>query len=177
MHRLMMVLGATAACALVASPAVAQTAEFRIAIVDSRAILGEAPGAAEAQAAFERDLARFQSELQQLEEELQSMVTRFQQQQAVMSAEARQREENAILQKQQELQTRVAELENEASQRQAELVGPIMERVSAAIEEFRRENGYALILDIAAGSIIAADPSLDVTEQVIARLRNTASNQ
>jgi len=176
MHRLVTVLAATAAFALAALPVAAQTPEFRIAILDSRALLAEAPGAEEAQAAFEADLARYQSELQQLETELTEMITQYEQQQAVMAAEARQSRQNAILQKQQQFEARAVELENQANQRQAELVGPIMDRISSVIEEFRRENGYALIIDIASGSILAADSALDVTAQVLTRLRNTASN-
>jgi len=177
MLRLLTVLAATAAIASAASPAAAQTPEFKIAILDSRVLIASAPGAQEAQAAFEADLGRYQAELQTLENELTQMIMQYDQQQAVLAADARQRQQDAIADKQRQLETRAMELENQASQRQAELVGPIMDRISNAIEEVRRELGYALVLDVAAGVVVAADPAIDITEQVVARMTRTASNQ
>jgi Skp family chaperone for outer membrane proteins len=43
------------------------------------------------------------------------------------------------------------------------------------IEDVRREGNYALIFDTAAGAIITADPGLDLTDQVLERLRTTAA--
>ena len=57
------------------------------------------------------------------------------------------------------------------SQRQAELVQPVMDLINQVIDAIRSEGDYALIFDVSAGSIIAADPSLDLTEEVIRRLR------
>jgi Skp family chaperone for outer membrane proteins len=45
-----------------------------------------------------------------------------------------------------------------------------MDKVTAVIEKMREEGNYSLILDVAAGSIISADPSLDLTQEVIRRL-------
>ena len=50
-----------------------------------------------------------------------------------------------------------------------------MDRISDVIEQIREEGNYALILDVAAGSIISADPSLDLTEEVIRRLQADAT--
>jgi Skp family chaperone for outer membrane proteins len=49
-----------------------------------------------------------------------------------------------------------------------------MDKVNAVIEKMREEGSYALILDVAAGSIISADPSLDLTQEVIRRLKAEA---
>ena len=64
------------------------------------------------------------------------------------------------------------ELEQTAQQREAELVRPIMEQINKIIEQLRTENGYSFILDAGsqAGVVVAADSSLDVTDQVIKRL-------
>jgi Skp family chaperone for outer membrane proteins len=48
---------------------------------------------------------------------------------------------------------------------------PIMARVNDAISAMREEGGYALILDAAQGTIVAADPALDLTAQILERLR------
>ena len=50
-----------------------------------------------------------------------------------------------------------------------------MDQITQVIETIREEGNYALILDVAAGSIISADPSLDLTQEVIRRLQTNAS--
>ena len=51
-----------------------------------------------------------------------------------------------------------------------------MDRITEVIEAIREEGNYALILDVAAGSIISADPALDLTQQVITRLQTAATS-
>ena len=49
---------------------------------------------------------------------------------------------------------------------------PIMDNVRKALDDLRVEGGYSFIFDVANSSfIVAADKNLDVTEQVIAKLR------
>lgn len=148
---------------------------MKIGFVDTRRLMTEAPGAQEARQAMEQDMVKFQSELQQLEDSLKAMITNYEQRAVVLSPEARQQQEEAIRQKQRAYQQRAGELEDQAGRRQAELFEPIMARISQAINEVRAEGGYAVILDAAAGGIVAADPSLDLTEQVLTRLKAMAT--
>jgi len=166
-----------AAAALVAgvTPAMAQSAP-KWAYIDSRRILAEAPGMREARQEFERDMQRFQAELQKLEEELGRMIADYEKQQSMLAAQERQQRQAAIQQKEIELQQQAMQYERQAQERQQELVGPIMQRIETVINEIRQQGGYALIFDRASGAIIAADPALDLTDQVLARLRAMASN-
>jgi Skp family chaperone for outer membrane proteins len=49
-----------------------------------------------------------------------------------------------------------------------------MDSINTVIETIREEGAYSLILDVAAGSIVAADPALDLTPVVIERLQSSA---
>jgi len=158
--------------ALVAGTAEAQT--LKIGYINSQEILASAPGAREAQAAFERDMQGFNAEAQQLQDELQRMQQQLQQQELTLSPEAKRNRQQQIAQKAQEAQDKMAELDQKASGRRAELVQPIMDKITAVIEAMREEGNYALILDVAAGSIISADPSLDLTQEVLRRLQAAA---
>jgi outer membrane protein len=146
----------------------------RLGYIDSQRILVEAPGTTEAQRAFEQDMERFRTELERMEDELETLQDNFERQQGTLSAAVRQERQQEMQQKFIEYQQRRMELEETAQQRQAELVGPIMQRVMEVIEDVRREGNYALIFDTAAGAIITADPGLDLTDQVLERLRTTA---
>lgn len=155
-------------------PAAAQTSGG-FAYIDSQRILAEAPGSTDAQRAFEEDMARYQGELEQLAVQLDSLQANFNRQQATLTATVREQRQQEIQEKFAEYQRRSAELEQTAQQRQAELVGPIMQRISEVIEQIRTEGNYAMIFDTATGALITADPQLDLTEQVLERLRQTAS--
>jgi len=159
--------------ALVAGTAEAQT--LKIGYINSQEILASAPGAREAQTAFEQDMQGFNAEAQQLQDELTRMQQQLQQQELTLSPEAKRNRQQQIAQKAQEAQDKMAELDQRAAGRRAELVQPIMDQITAVIETMREEGNYALILDVAAGSVISADPSLDLTQEVLRRLQAAAS--
>lgn len=148
----------------------AEAQEARFGYINSQRIMAEAPGTSEAQTAFEQDMAQYRTELEQLENQLESLQDDFDRQQATLSATARQERQQQIQETFIQYQQRRVELEEQAQRRQAELVGPIMERVSQVIEAIRAEGNYAMIFDASAGVLITADPSLDLTDQVLARL-------
>ncbi len=165
-----------AALAVFALPAAAQQAKpLKIAYINSQKIIAEAPGAKEAQAAFEKQMGEYRTELQKLQTEIQGMVEDYQKKEAMLSAQAKQQQQEAIRQKQQDYQQRAQELEQAAGQKQQELVKPIMDKIETVITALRKEQGYDLIFDSAAGGLIAADPALDITDEVLARLTKLAS--
>lgn len=164
-------LGLTVLFAMAAGELQGQTA-LKIAYVNSAEIYEEAPGAQAAQTRFEQEMTTYRQEVQRLGEELQTMIASYEQQQMTLSAEVRQAREAAIREKDGAYRERVSQLENEAGRRQQELVEPIMRKINEVIESIRAEGSYSLIFDVGPGSnIIAADPALDLTSEVIRRLR------
>jgi outer membrane protein len=161
---------------LLGSVSMAEAQTPRIGYIDSQAILAEAPGSREAQQAFDQEMDRYRGEMQRLGEELDRLVTAYQQQERNLTPEAREARQQEIRRKEMEYQTRIEEIDEEASRKRQELVEPILERMSQVIETVRSEGSYALIFDTASRSIIAADPALDLTDEVLRRLQQMASN-
>jgi len=149
-------------------------AGLKIGYINSQSILEQAPGAQEANRQFNQDVQAYQAEVRTMAEELQDMIDRYEKQQLTLSPDAKARREEEIRLKQQEYQQRVQALDQQAGQRQEELVKPVMDRITKVIETIREEGSYAVIFDVAAGSIISADPSLDLTDEVVRRLRADA---
>ncbi len=143
----------------------------KLGYINSQEILVNAPGAEEAQAAFDAEMSGYQNEIVQLETELQNLEAALQQQQLTLSPEARANREQQLQAKFQEYQQRTGQLQEVANQRRAALIQPVMDNITAVIEELREEGSYSLILDAAAGSIVSADPALDLTQKVITRLQ------
>lgn len=165
---------AVAGLGVLALPAAGQGA-LKIAYIDSRRLIAEAPGAKEAQESFERDMNRYRAELQQLEDSIKSLLSEYEQKQVLLSPEAKRQKEEEIRQKQRAYQERASQLETEAAKRQSELVEPIMDRIQEVLSQVQKEGGYAMIFDAAAGALVAADTTLDITNQVLARLKQTAT--
>lgn len=146
-------------------------AVVKLGYIDSQAILAQDPAARQAQAQFEADMNRYRAEVQQLGEQLQRLIQQYEQQQAMLSEAAKANRQEEIRLKQNQYQQRITELEQQAGQRQAELVEPVMQRINQVIEQIRAEGNYSIIFDVAAQGIIAADPALDLTQEVIRRLK------
>ena len=158
-----------------ALPAAGQVA-VKIGFINSAAILDQAPGAREAAQQFDRDLAAMRAQIQPATDSLDQMISAYEAQSLTLSPDAKQRREQQILTKREELQQMAGALDQQASARRAELVQPIMDRVSDMIEQIRLDGGYGIIFDVADGSIVAADPTLDLTDEVLRRLQAAAAS-
>jgi outer membrane protein len=169
-------LAALALATFGARPAAAQ-ARPKLGFINSQPIIAVAPGAQSARQTLEREMDGYRKEISQLEEQIQKLVTDYERKRSMLSADARTKEEEAIMQKQRDAQQRAMQLEDQAAKRQNELVEPVMRKIQEVIDSIRDEGKYAMIFDVAAGGVIAADPSLDLTDQVLARLRPTATNK
>lgn len=175
MRKLWSMLAAAAGVALLAGTASAQS-PGKIAYIDSRKLIAEAPGAKEAQSTFEKEMQGYQAQMKVMEDSLKAMMDEYQQKSVVYSPEVKRQKEEAIRAKQEAYQQKAQQLEEQAGRRQSELVQPIMDRIKTVISDLRKEGGYAVIFDIAGNSgLVSADPSLDITDQVLTRLKQTAS--
>ena len=164
---------------ILAAPGLAAAQEGSIVFLDSERLRQEAPSLQAARAQIQQELENLQaqadSELAPLQAELQGMAQEFQQQQGMMTAERRQERQQALATKQQELQQAGAQWDQRAQAIQSRILGPALEQINDVIDRIRQDNGYLFVLDVAAGGVVAADPSLDITSEVLRRL--TASNQ
>lgn len=75
-----------------------------------------------------------------------------------------------------QMDARMAEINQEVAQIEANVMGPVIERVNEVISAIREEGSYSIIFDVAGNdSIVAVDESLDLSQEVIRRLGETAS--
>ena len=166
---------ALAVIILSAGSAVAQSGQ-KFAYIRSSVLLDQAPGRAEAEAQFDKETTTFRDHIKRMSDSLNAMVADFEKAQASLSATARDTRGKAIQAKEQEYQRRTRELEQRAQARQGELVQPILDRVKQAIEDLRIEGGYTFVFNADQGSsIVAMDKNLDITDRVLAKLRNSTA--
>lgn len=139
--------------------------------VNSQELLERAPGAAEAQRTWQNQLQEYRREIQELAAELDSLQRAYQRQESMLSEQARRDRQQEIMEKQRQFRARQMELEERAGQRQQELLRPILEEVRDVLRDVREERGYRMVFDVSAAGVLSADPSLDITDLVVARLQ------
>ncbi len=168
---------ALATSLIVAGPAAAQaqqgTAAPKIAYINSALLLQQAPGRAEAEAQFEREVGTYRQQIQRMDDSLKTLVAAFDRDAPKMDSVAREARRRSIGQTETQYQLRARGLDSTMQTRQAQLVKPIMERVQGVIEAIRAEDGYAMIFDVGAqvSVVVSADKKLDLTDRVLARLK------
>jgi outer membrane protein len=166
------VLGAVAALVLGAAPAAAQ---IKIGFVNSQKILAEAPGVQQVQQTLQQEMTRLRAPLDSMEQRLNAANTAFQQQQATLTPAAREQRQSELQQQFAAYQARGQQLQEQAQQRQQQLVQPVMTQINQAIEVLRREGGFTMIVDSSQGGIVTVDPALDLTDRVLQRMRGGAA--
>jgi outer membrane protein len=144
----------------------------KFAYINSQLILAQAPGRAEAEAQFEREMSTYRQQVKRMGDSLNALVAEYNKQEITLSPAAKEAKQKVIQQKEAEYQDRTKQLETQAQQRQLELVQPIMAQIQKILDDIRAENGYTFIFDVGAGTpvIVAADKNLDITDRVIQKV-------
>ena len=173
--RLSVVIGACALLVGAPSFASAQGVAQKFAFINSQAIMQSAPGAIEAQTTLQKELETMRGQVAKLTDSLTAMDEAFKKEEVALSPTAKEARLKTLKEKQAEFQDRVQKLNDQAQQREGELMQPVLESVRKILDDIRTEGGYTFIFDVAAGSfIVSADKNLDITDRVIAKLRLAA---
>ena len=145
----------------------------KIGYINSAVLLQQAPGRAEAEAQFDREVGVYRQQIQRMDDSLKTLMATFDRDAPKLDSVTREARRTSIGQREVEYQNRARGLDSTMQARQAELVKPIMQRVQTVIEAIRAEDGYAVILDVGAqvSVVVAADKKLDLTDRVLARLK------
>ena len=163
--------------AFLAAPAMAQAqgqTDLKIGYIDSEEVIKAAPGYTEANEAFNRTATAWRDTLDTKRTRLQTLFDDYKKQEVILSPEKKTEKQQEMLTLEQEIQQYFQSKfgqDGEAAARQAELMRPIIERVNDVIDQTRREGSYALIFDLNDGALVAGDPALNITDEVIQRLR------
>jgi outer membrane protein len=171
MKRVLSFVFAGAVAVLAAAPAQAQ--QLKVGYINSDRVLAETPQFAGVRAAMEQEFAPMRDELQRLETALQRADEDLRAQAGTLTEAARQQRQQALQQQFAQYQQRAQQIQQQAAAREAELVGPVMQQIRGVLEEVRRAGAFSFIIDPPEGLVVAVDPALDVTDDVIRRLGGT----
>lgn len=174
-HRaLRLATGALLVVLLAAPAAWAQEATPRIGYTDYELIIVQMPQYREVQQQLQQQAQTDQQALAQMEQNIQEKFADYQNNQAVLSAEARQSREQEIVQLQTDLQREQQQRLQALGRREAELLQPLLDRLQDAIDRVASSKGLWLVLSSRVGSepaILYAGPNTaDITAEVMSEL-------
>jgi Skp family chaperone for outer membrane proteins len=151
----------------------AQAAPTKVAFVDSRLLMTNAPGRAEAEGALQREVNAMQAEIKRMTDSLDAIVAAYRKDEATLSPPMRETRQKAIEDLQRKFSVRNDSLQQRAERRQDELTQPLFDLVSKVLQDVRSEDGYTMIIDIGQNPnpIVAYDKNLDITTRVLARVK------
>jgi len=162
-------LGAQVAAAQVA----AAPAPTKFAFIRGQDILAQTPGRAEIEAQFNKEVDSARAIEKVWGDSMNALVGDYAKTEASLTQDQRTARQAALRQQQASFQTRQQQREQQVQADNQRLVAQILQRVNSVIDQVRADGHYAMVFDVQAngGGVVAADKTLDVTDQVIARLK------
>lgn len=142
--------------------------------IDSEYILRHMPEYAEAQQQLDAMSEQWQKDIERRQAEIEQLYKAYQSEQVLLTPEMRQKREEEIVGKEQELreyQRGRFGYEGALYQKRKELVKPIQDKIYKAVEEVAREGLYAVIFDRTSELIMLyADERFDKSDDVLEAL-------
>jgi len=159
--------------ALVAG-AMASAQTTKIGVVNAEVILKELPEALAASKNIEESGLKIRDTLQMMQKEFESRIESYRKQEAMMTAEGKRKEEEAL----NALRTRFLQYQEEKLGNTGEiarmregLLQPIRAKVNEAIAAVAKEEKITLVLDKVAGLVLYNDDKMDITYKVLDRMK------
>lgn len=149
-------------------------APMKIGYVDTELILRQLPDAIEADKKLKDVGTKYQDTLKLLQEDFTKRLEKYRQQEAMMSADGKKTEEEALKAMQQNyLQYQEEKFGNtgELARMQAALMAPLRERIQAGIKEVAKEEKLSFIFDKTNPAMLFAEERFDMTYRVLDRIK------
>lgn len=151
------------------------TSPVKVGVVDSEIILSQLPEYKKAQEELSKIIKIWQDELDSLSMIYQEKMENYRKQEAIMSDEAKLKEQQEIIKLEQDIlnyrQKRFGQ-QGDLAAKQEELLNPIKQNIIKVIEKVAKEERVTLVLDKAGDVVVLySDPSYDLTFKVLDQLR------
>ncbi|GBD06242.1 hypothetical protein HRbin21_00026 [bacterium HR21] len=154
--------------------AVSAAGEIRVGVVDLETLVRQLPEAAQIDRQLSETAQRFRDTLTQLRTELERRLDEYRKREALLTPEAKAKEEDALRQLQErylQYQEEKFGVTGELAQLREQLLQPLRQRVQEAIQQVAREENFHLVLDRSSPSVLFAEDRFDLTYRVLDRLK------
>jgi outer membrane protein len=155
---------------LIAAPVMAQAQ--KIGYVDLQKALNLSAAGKEAKEKIKAKVQGYDAEVQQRQEELKKLKEDLEKQAMLLSEEARNAKERDYQQKVKDYQRFTKDIQETLQQTDADLTRKILESLLKVVQDVGKKSDYTIILEKTESSLVYADESIDITDQVIKAFDN-----
>ena len=147
----------------------------KFALIDMEYILENIPAYQKANNELELASQQYQKAIEAKMKEAETLYTAYQKASATLSATQRTQKEEAIIAKEKEaaeLRQKYFGPEGEMAKKEEALITPIQNQIYEAVKQISQQRGYDAVIDRAsATSVIFASPRIDISNEVLSKLR------
>jgi outer membrane protein len=159
---------------IVPATAISLLAQDRqIGYIDSIKIFAEYRETQEAERLYRQEVDQWTAQKQRMEQDIVKLRDELQAQSLMLSEEKKAEKKLELDRKMAEYEQFMQETFGDdglAARRNKELTQPIVEKINKILEDLGKEQGYAIIFDVANANIVYADKALDLTDVVLTKL-------
>jgi outer membrane protein len=154
---------------MIAGPVVAQ--DLKIGFVNIGRLINESPQATEAMESLQEEFAPRQREIIAMQNDFKEKQAQLERDREVMGAEERQNLDREIRKEERDLTRSQQEFTEDINLRRNESLGKLQRELLQQVQVFAGQENYDLVLS--SDGVLFASPVIDVTEQVLAGLKES----
>ena len=150
-----------------------QATPVKIAIIDSRVLIEQAPGSDAAKKMLDGEISGLRTMATRWQDTLAAKKKKLTDEEAGLTAAARASRQKELDDLVDVYQKRVDSLQQVVQKRQLEVMQPVLDLVNKVVQDMRDTEGYALVWDIGSGDagVVAYDKNLNITDRVLAKVK------
>lgn len=148
----------------------AAAADKPLGVVDSQRIVEEYPAAKDAQEQWQKYVRDVEKEIGEKERELQRMVEEIESQKMLLGEEALNAKLQELEQKKADYFRFREQADERVQQEYQDRINPIIDQVKTIAERIGKEEGFGIVIDSAAFTVLYLDPDMDLTNKVLTAL-------
>lgn len=149
-------------------------AESKVAYVDINRALNETADGRAAKAKLKKEFDSRQKQLDERQEEVKRLQADLQSRGDAMSDDARRKAQSDMDQKLMEVSKLYAQLQQELNQKETAATKGILSKMSSIIKSIAEAEGVTMVFDRAESGLLYAQPSLDLTNELIRRYNSSS---
>ncbi|MCB0348495.1 MAG: OmpH family outer membrane protein [Bdellovibrionales bacterium] len=148
-------------------------ADIKIGYVDLQKAVQNTKAGKDARASLEKEFKSKETDLKKKEAQLKKMTEDFEKKAALLSEDARRKQEGEIQKEMLKFRQTVSQSQQDISTKERKMTQPILEQMAKTIEATAKKEGYTMILEKREQNILWADKSVDVTDIVVKEFEKT----
>ena len=141
--------------------------ELRVGYVDIQRALAASEAGKSAQKKYEDEVKRLQTNLDGLKSGFEKAQKDYVKQKESLNDKARSEKEEDLVSKKKDLERTFQDSQESLRRKNAQLVSGLVEKLKKVVDEYGKQQGFTVILEKGAQSVLYADSRIDITDSIV----------